>query len=111
MSFAPYTGKQDQQLTEKELIHQLASSYAKKNMQYMTIPATEGSPQPKQNSGRYVDNVMAKTKFNAFYHNIGKVWGAFCKYIKSQVEDKDKAVDTCMVGLFIKEKIGESLMT
>ena len=74
----------------------------------MTLPVAQGSPQPKGKGSGYVDNVMAKTKFNAFYHNIGKVWGAFCKYIKSQVEEKDKAVDTCMIGFFIKEKIGES---
>ena len=45
----------------------------------------------------------AKQKFNAYFSSIYKCFSSFSKYLKTQIEDKNKSVDTQIMGVFIKE--------
>lgn len=94
MSFAPENNK-DSHLTEKELIQQLAKSYTKKF-------ATEESPESELGN--------SKQAFAVHFNNILKVWLAFCKFLRSQIDEKQVSVDTVVAGLFLRQVQDESVV-
>ena len=97
MSFAPVSkdNSHEPYLSEKDLLQQLASTYTKREM--------HGEKDDGEASRASVDLMMTKSKFNAHLKTLGKLWQAFSKYIKNQVQEKQRSVDTTIFGVFMKD--------
>ena len=80
-------------LTEKELLRQIASNYTKEQI----------------TNKNKIDETAAHDAKNLMKANLQKchsVWQSFTKFIRGQVIEKSKVVDTVLVGIFHRNAEG-----
>lgn len=81
-------------LTEKDLLRQIASNYTKEQI----------------TNKNKIDEVAAHDAKNIMKTNLQKcnsVWQSFTKFIRGQVIDKSRVVDTVLVGVFHRNAEGQ----
>jgi phosphoglycerate-specific signal transduction histidine kinase len=93
MAFAKQNGNAHSFVTEKDLLRQISSNYTKNQL----LRENES----KLDSEKAAD---AKSIMTSNLAKVIRVWSAFTKFIKSQVLDKNKNVDTQSIGLFLSSK-------
>lgn len=95
MAFSHKSGNGDAAtpyLTEKDLLRQIASNYTKEQL-------------VSKNKLNETAAHNAKDLMQANLQKCHKVWTVFTKFIRSQVMDKSRTVDTVVMGLFTNNAV------
>ena len=82
---------EDGQMTELDVIQLVAQNHTKKQMETHS-----------QKSG-IIKEELKKQIFKQNVRQITKVWYAFSKFVKNQCEQKNKTVDTQLIGIFVPD--------
>ena len=103
MAFAKQNGNAQSFVTEKDLLRQIASNYTKNQLlrENGKFNLTNIAAESKLDNEKVTD---AKQIMTSNLAKVIRVWSAFSKFIKSQVTDKSKHVDTQTIGLFLSAK-------